>query len=26
LIQQIELYWQQSFEAGTLTASATSKR
>ena len=26
LIRQIELYWQQSFEAGTLTASATSKR
>jgi len=25
LIQQIELYWQQSFETGTLTASATSK-
>jgi phosphate transport system substrate-binding protein len=26
LIQQIELYWQQSFGAGTMTASATNKR
>jgi len=26
LIRQIELYWQQGFEAGILTLSATGKR